>query len=104
MLFRSEIRCQTSVKFMSENGFETSGRSTDELVKLCMELPSDHAPFCGIPGNDETYSIVENQSCVAKQAGLTSHAVMAKAEKRAEPRREEANEEESDTGSGASAQ
>lgn len=78
-----ESRCLTSVKFVRANGLDTTGRSAEELVRVCMALPSEHDPVCGFPAGTDTYSVVENQSCVTKQAGLTTHGVVAKAEKRA---------------------
>lgn len=77
-----ESRCQNSVKFAKVNGLETSGRSDEALVNVCLALPSDHDPACGFPADGESYFVVENQSCVSKASGITSHGVVAKAEPR----------------------
>ena len=92
------------MKFVRDNGLEPSGRAAEELVKICLELPSDHDPVCGFPKDGESYSVVENQSCVTKQAGLTSHAVVAKAEKRARSHDDTGGDADTGTGSGTSAQ
>jgi hypothetical protein len=63
------------------NGKDTSGRSQEALVSDCMALPSDHDANCGYSSGD--YAVVEAQKCVSKGSSIaSSHAVVAKAEKR----------------------
>jgi hypothetical protein len=68
-------RCETSAKFALDHGLDTGGRSREELVQLCLSLPSEHNPACGFPEDPDRYFVVENQRCVPKSAGLTGEVV-----------------------------
>jgi hypothetical protein len=74
-----ESRCMNSVKFALESGTEKSGRSEEQLMQVCMALPSTHEASCGFPTSPDEYYVIDNQKCVTKAAGISSKT-LAKAE------------------------
>lgn len=79
-----EERCRDAAS--SQSKLDESRRPLEELISVCLALPSDHDTNCGFPASSDEYFVVEDQQCVTKIAGKSQeHSHARKVEARARP-------------------